>query len=337
MKIKDEIGIALGLILVAYILATLVKTVFFFEQSLIWHISTSLMVLFAMAFLAMVIKFIDNYLDTFYPFEKNVLLRIIIQFALTLTVVIGLRIGLGVIVLRFFPFRVTNEMFFTAFVLNTFMVLSITLSFFGYHFFKLWKEERITAAQLEAEKAQVQYDNLKNQLNPHFLFNSLTSLHSLIYENPNLAADFLQQLAKVYRYVLNNKEKNKVPISTEVEFVNQYVQLLKTRFEEGLEVSFQLDENVSNKGIAPVTLQILIENAIKHNTTHKSAPLHIAIYNDETTLYIKNNIQTKISIDSSNGQGLENLQNLYRYLSETPIVVTKDTQYFLVKLPLLSI
>ena len=141
----------------------------------------------------------------------------------------------------------------------------------------------------------------------------------------------------MYRYVLNNKEKNKVTVATEVDFVNQYVQLLKTRFEEGLEVSFNLDDTIINKGIAPVTLQILIENAIKHNNTHKSSPLHISIYNDENYLYIKNNVQTKISIDSSNGQGLDNLQNLYRYLSDAPLEVIQDTHHFLVKLPLLNL
>lgn len=337
MKIKNETGIAFGLLLMAYILATLVKTVYFFEQSVGWHMATSFMAFIAMTIMAITIKFIDNYLDKIYPFEKNILLRVIIQFALTLTVVIGLRMGIGVIILRHFPFRVTNEIFLIAFLLNTLMVISIILSFLGYHFFKLWKEERITAAQLEAEKAQVQYDNLKNQLNPHFLFNSLTSLHSLIYENPNLAADFLQQLAKVYRYVLNNKDKNKVPINTEVEFVNQYIHLLKTRFEEGFDVYFELDDIVNNKGIAPVSLQILIENAIKHNVTHKSSPLLVNIYNDNSYLYVKNNIQTKVHIDSSNGQGLDNLQHLYRYLSDQPIKITQDKQHFIVQLPLLNL
>jgi len=337
MKIKDEVGIAFGLLIVAYVLATLAKTVYFIDQSLVWHITTSLLVLFAMLFVAMVIKFLDSYLDKIFPFEKNVLLRIVIQFLLTLVVVVGMRLSMGVFFINYLPFRITSEMLFTAFVLNTFMVLSITLSFFGYHFFKLWKEEKITAAQLEAEKAQVQYDNLKNQLNPHFLFNSLTSLHSLIYENPNLAADFLQQLAKVYRYVLNNKEKNKVPVQTEVEFVTQYVQLLKTRFEDGLVVDFKLDENINNKGIAPVTMQILIENAIKHNTTHKTSPLVISIHNDTNWLHIKNNVQSKISIDSSNGQGLDNLKTLYRYLSDLPLEIKSTESYFSVKLPLLDL
>jgi LytS/YehU family sensor histidine kinase len=217
------------------------------------------------------------------------------------------------------------------------MVLSLILSIFGYHFFKRWNEDRIVAAELEKEKALVQYDNLKNQLNPHFLFNSLTSLNSLIYVNPQLASDFLQQLSKVFRYVLDNKEKNLVSIETEISFVKHYVQLLKARFETGLDVLFEVDDDALQKAIVPVTLQILIENAIKHNATQKDSPLVIKIYTLPDYLVVENNLQKKNVADLSNRQGLENLKNLYHYLTDKAVQVEESKRFFAVKIPLLEL
>ena len=183
----------------------------------------------------------------------------------------------------------------------------------------------------------MQYDNLKNQLNPHFLFNTLSSLNSLIFENPQLASEFLQQLSKVYRYVLDNKDKNLVTLETEIKFVKHYVQLLKARFEQGMEVDFDMNEAELAKGVAPVTLQILIENAMKHNTTQKSAPLLIGISVKDGLLVVQNNVQKKPVIEGSNGQGLENLKNLYRYLSDRPVTVEEKESMFIVTIPLLEI
>ena len=193
------------------------------------------------------------------------------------------------------------------------------------------------AAELEMEKALVQYDNLKNQLNPHFLFNSLSSLNSLIFENPQLASEFLQQLSKVYRYVLENKEKNLVSLDTEIKFVKHYVQLLKARFEEGMDVVFDVEDVNLNKGVAPVTLQLLIENAMKHNTTQKNTPLQILITTKDGFLIVQNNVQVRPVIESSNGQGLENLKNLYRYFSKIPVAVEREQNLFIVKIPLLEL
>jgi two-component system LytT family sensor kinase len=181
----------------------------------------------------------------------------------------------------------------------------------------------------------VQYDNLKNQLNPHFLFNSLTSLNSLIFENPQLASEFLHQLSKVYRYVLENKEKTLVSLSTEVNFISNYVQLLISRFDKGLQVNINISEQALDQKILPVTLQILIENAMKHNITSQDSPLVIDIYDESNYLVVKNNLQIKQIVDNSNGQGLENLRSLYRVLIENEIVIEKNDANFIVKIPLL--
>lgn len=337
MKLKEETKIALVIVGIIYIVFTTVKAMFFIEQTFIWHVVTSLMGLVAIGFFGFVVRAIDIYLDRIYPFEKNVARRITLQFFITLAVVLIIRLTPLIFFADKIPFQISREIWVATFAINIFMVLSVILSIFGYHFFVRWKKEKITAAELEKEKALVRYDNLKNQLNPHFLFNSLTSLNSLIFENPQLASDFLQQLSKVYRYVLDHKDKNIVDLETEINFVKHYVQLLKTRFEDGLEVKFELDDISKQKGVVPVTLQILIENAIKHNATQKSSPLTIRIYNDPEFLIIENNLQKKNVMDTSNGQGLENLKTLYKYLSLKDVVVEQTDKSFTVNIPLLEL
>ena len=197
-----------------------------------------------------------------------------------------------------------------------------------------WRENALRATNLEKEKSQVQFDNLKNQLNPHFLFNSLTSLDSLIHENPALASDFLRQLAKVFRYVLQNKEKGLVNLETELNFIKNYVALLRTRFGESLSINFNISIDVLDLQIAPVTLQILIENALKHNIINQANPLIINIFNQEQYLFIENAIQLKKQVETSNGQGLNNLKSLYSFLSDKEVLIEQN-EVFSVKIPLI--
>ncbi|MES2621714.1 MAG: sensor histidine kinase [Bacteroidota bacterium] len=337
MKLKEETKIALISLFGIFIFFTIVKIIFFHDQSFVWHLGTSFLGLCFLLFFGYIVREIDIYLDKKVPFERNVVQRIFLQFILTLFVLFTIRVISAPLLQQFLPIKVSKEIWVASFAINTFMVLSLILSIFGYHFFIRWKQEKITAAELEKEKALVQYDNLKNQLNPHFLFNSLTSLNSLIFENPQLASDFLQQLSKVYRYVLDHKEKNLVGIETEINFVKHYVQLLKTRFEDGLVVKFEINDIAKHKGVVPVTLQILIENAIKHNGTQKSSPLTISIFNNQDFLIIENNLQKKNVMDTSNGQGLDNLKTLYTYLSANDVSIEQTDKSFIVKIPLLEL
>ncbi|HLP51021.1 MAG TPA: histidine kinase [Chitinophagales bacterium] len=334
LKVKGETKIALGIILAIYLVFNTVKVFFFIDQSITWHLITSGIGLIAILFFGYVVRTIDIYMDSIYPFERNPAKRIAIQFLVTLTVIMIIRIVPTILFQDRIPIHLTRELWAATIALNIFMVLSVILSIFGYHFFIRWKQERIVAAELEKEKALVQYDNLKNQLNPHFLFNALSSLNSLIFENPQLASDFLQQLSKVYRYVLENKEKNSVSVQKEMNFVSHYVKLLETRFGEGLTVAFNIDEASKEKNIVPVTLQILLENAVKHNTTSKDNPLHITVTSSGDYLSVKNNLQRKHAIETSNKHGLENLRNLYRYISDKQVEVIETAESFEIKIPL---
>jgi two-component system, LytTR family, sensor kinase len=278
---------------------------------------------------------VNVWLNKVYPFEKDLTGRIVIQ------LLIGSAIGL---ILRFIiyyfgephlRFKLDELFIATTWALYTLVPVGVNLGFFTIYFIERWKDSLIKAERLEKEKSQVQFDNLKNQLNPHFLFNALTSLNSLIFDNQQLASQFLQQLSKVYRYVLQNKDKNFVLLSTELEFIAHYVQLLETRFQGALKINFQVNDEAKEKAIVPVTLQILIENAIKHNVVDKDKKLFIDIVTVGDYLVVSNNLQPRKTVETSNKVGLENLKSLYKFLTENPVIIEPTQDRFYVKVPLI--
>lgn len=337
MTLSKENRISLIALLALYTIFTVTRLIIFYEQPAMWHVKAGLIGAFIICLMIFFIRVINLQLDKTLPFEKNIPLRIGIQILLTFLAVVAARFIFYPLFADVLHVTIPRELLILSFFLNLLMIATIILAIFGYHFVNRWKQSEIRESELQKEKALVQYDSLRNQLNPHFLFNSLTSLNSLIYENPQLASEFLQQLSKVFRYVLDHKEKNLVSLETEINFVRHYVNLLKTRYESGLDVLFEVSEAGSQKAIVPVTLQILLENAIKHNTTQKSAPLTIRIYDTNDYLIVENNLQKMNSMDISNGYGLENLKNLYRYLSDKETVIEQADKTFTVKIPLLEL
>lgn len=188
---------------------------------------------------------------------------------------------------------------------------------------------------LEKEKALVQYESLKQQLNPHFLFNSLSSLGSLISIDPKSASGFLDSLSKTYRYILKSSEREVVPLQEELKFAEAFVKLQKTRFGEGLQVRFNLEAAYLHLKIVPVTLQNLLENAIKHNIIDEESPLVVDVFIADDYLVVKNNLQKKSFVETSNRRGLANLQSFYKYLSDRKIETVEDGEVFVIKIPLI--
>jgi Putative regulator of cell autolysis len=197
------------------------------------------------------------------------------------------------------------------------------------------EEKEKSLLQAEKNAAHIRLMALTNHLNPHFLFNSLTSLNSLIFENQTLASDFLQHLSKVYRYLLQHKDRETVSLKNELDFVENYIFLLKTRFQDEIQIDIETENGVLDKQVVPVTLQILIENAVKHNIISAKQPLHISIRAKGDTLRVSNNMQHKKQVETSNRQGLDTLRALYRYLSDRPIQIADDGTTFCVTLPLI--
>jgi PAS domain S-box-containing protein len=191
--------------------------------------------------------------------------------------------------------------------------------------------------KVQKENLQSQFEVLKQQVNPHFLFNSLNVLTSLIKIDPDLAESFTERLSKVYRYVLENKEKDLVSLSTELEFLNAYLFLLEIRFMKKLFIEIKIDKSYSDYQILPIAIQLIIENAIKHNTFSKAQPLKIEIFVDQQQrLNIINNLNVRETKLVSTGVGLENINRRYALVSDQKPEFIKTTEHFIAKLPLLK-
>ncbi|HSG67269.1 MAG TPA: sensor histidine kinase, partial [Bacteroidales bacterium] len=185
-----------------------------------------------------------------------------------------------------------------------------------------WREVVRNEEALKREKLALEYEALKNQVNPHFLFNSLNSLSNLIGKDDEKASRFVKQLADIYRYVLEHKEKEVVSLETEMKFVGNYTELMKIRFGDNLRVNIDLPGNI-NAQVIPLSIQMLVENAIKHNVVSRDMPLTIDIRMEEDNhLKISNNLQKKSSIlreevNDWEKHGLRNIRSRYEYLSES--------------------
>jgi PAS domain S-box-containing protein len=191
--------------------------------------------------------------------------------------------------------------------------------------------------KLQKENLQSQFDVLKQQVNPHFLFNSLNVLTSLIRLEPELAEKFTEHLAKVYRYVLENKDNELVNLSTEISFLDAYIFLINIRFMDKVVVNISIPEDKKNHRIIPLAMQLLIENAIKHNSMSKKSPLVIDIFIDEKNhLNVVNNLQEREAHMTSTGVGLKNIQNRYRLLNNTIPLFEKTETQFIARIPLVA-
>ncbi|MCG9972705.1 2TM domain-containing protein [Christiangramia crocea] len=212
----------------------------------------------------------------------------------------------------------------------------ISLFFHLIYFYKALQEKKVKEQKIIAGTASAKFDALKNQLDPHFLFNSLNVLASLIDENPEQAQRFTTSLSKVYRYVLEQKDKELVSLEEELAFAQTYMKLLKMRFENS--ISFEIPEAISTEEakVVPLSLQLLLENTIKHNIVSEEKPLHIRIYEEDGCLVIENNFQKKEVLGTRKGVGLQNIVNRYNEITKREVIIEQTEEYFRVKLPVLT-
>lgn len=214
------------------------------------------------------------------------------------------------------------------------ITIIIMLGLYLASFFAEWKKLLIQEEELKREALSLQFDALKNQVNPHFLFNSLNVLTSLVETDPPLAVRFIKQLSEVYRYVLEHKDKELIELDTELQFVNAYIYLQKIRFDSSLRVDISL--NNTSFRIIPLSLQMLLENAIKHNIISSDQPLNITIFADDNYLVVKNNLQKKTVIHETGSIGLNNIRERYAFFSNLPVIIEETADMFTVKLPLIE-
>lgn len=207
----------------------------------------------------------------------------------------------------------------------------------GLYFFQQWRQTLSQTEALKRENLQTQLDSLKSQINPHFLFNNLSSLTSLIVEDQSKAVDFVNELAAVYRYLLQANDKNLIDLQDELIFIDQYFHLLKTRFGDAIGLGIEIEEPYLCYQMPPLTLQLLVENAVKHNTILPNNPLLIQMYiGKDGQLVVENNLQRRTTPVWSNKTGLQNIKEKYRLLNQPEVVIDETTKTFRVILPLLK-
>ena len=212
------------------------------------------------------------------------------------------------------------------------------LAVFGliYTYIRLREQNLRNVARLQEERMMFEYEHLKSQVNPHFLFNSLNTLTSLIEENQENAVDYTVQLSDLYRNILTFRDKDLVLLSEEIDILTSYIYIQKSRFGIALQVSIDISEKLlATKSIVPLSLQLLVENAIKHNIVSQTTPLAISITADENEISVRNTLQPKYSKEKGSGLGLINIYKRYRLLTKRKITYGPDNNEYVVKLPLL--
>jgi sensor histidine kinase YesM len=213
----------------------------------------------------------------------------------------------------------------------------VTTIIYAISFFKAWKNEVIESEKIKREALSLQYQVLQNQINPHFLFNSLNVLDSLIDLDTEKAKGFNRQLSMFYRDLLQFKDHDIITLKREIEFVKRYIYLQQIRFGDALHVEFAANEKIEGQ-VIPLTLQALVENAIKHNEISQANPLKIVIaISDDYELIVENNLQPKPQLEKTSGTGLQNLAGRYSFLTGKEMKISKNEGYFRVSLPLIKI
>ncbi len=284
------------------------------------------------------VYFID-YMNKIFPLETQFSKRIIIGFigSLVLTI-IALVVLRFIVVVYFFggdPATFLNRSK-TYFSFGIAVTVIISLLFHIFYFYKALSEKKVTESQVVAKTETAKYESLKSQLDPHFLFNSLNVLTSLIGENPALAEKFTTKLSKVYRYVLEQKSKDLITLDEELQFAKTYMELLKMRFEDAIQFEIPVNASNPNLKITPLSLQILLENAVKHNVISSDDPLKIKIFEKDGNLVVENKINKKDVIEKSTKVGLKNIKDRYALITKKPIEIEDKEGLFRVKLPLLT-
>ncbi|WP_310395093.1 histidine kinase [Hymenobacter sp.] len=204
-------------------------------------------------------------------------------------------------------------------------------------FFRHWQQAQQLTAELKQATILADYEALKNQVNPHFLFNSLSALSALIYKDQDLAADFVTQLAKVYRYVLDSQRQELVPLRTELEFVRAYAFLLTIRHDAAFALELDLTDEPTPEALPPLSLQMLVENAVKHNRLSPESPLHVRVSRVPGGLLVQNNVQRRSTPEPSTGLGLANIRQRYAALGPARVEISATAATFAVTLPLLPL
>jgi hypothetical protein len=267
---------------------------------------------------------------------KRLFIGFISSFIVSVVIVFLLRVFEDIFIEGKTFTRFINEEHIRNYYVAMIITLVITFSLHLFHFYKKYQENRVKQQKIIAGTASAKFETLKNQIDPHFLFNSLNVLSSLIEENPDSAQRFTTSLSKVYRYVLEQKDKELVSVEEELSFAKTYMNLLKMRFENSVFFELPLSVSSPEARVVPLSLQLLLENTIKHNVVSQERPLHIRIYEESGYLVVQNDFQKKEVLQDRRGVGLQNIVSRYAIITTRQVQVEQTEQHFTVKLPVLT-
>lgn len=258
---------------------------------------------------------------------------------------IGVLVSLIIINLSYFLFKITltedppvGSQIATINALSILILLPIISINFGIQFLKRWKNAQLASEEFQKESIKAELNALKNHLDPHFLFNNLNILSSLISKDQKQSQAYLEKFAEVYRIILQSSSEELVELKQELSFISAYMYLLEIRFEDTIQLSMAIDKKDEALYLPPLTLQMLIENAIKHNTVSEIRPLKIYVESQNGYISVKNNLQEKkVELPNSGQTGLENIKRRYSYFTTKPVEVIKNPNAFIVRVPLINI
>lgn len=277
-----------------------------------------------------------GFLNANFPWKDSIRKRLMIEVPLILIISIGAML----LFTLFWNYLHEKETVPATLFMNCTIavMVSVIINLFteGSTIFKLYKETAVSAEILKRKTLESHFETLKSQVAPHFLFNSLNTLIALIDENPRMAKDFVQHLANYYRYSMQVNARETVDLETELNLVRNYIFLLTSRFGDNLKIEFPNKSSEFEKHVVPLAIQLLVENAVKHNVISSSKPLTISILIEKNTVAVRNNLQKRDATEISNRLGLDNIRNRYAIVCQLPIEVKESEHYFEVKLPLLD-
>lgn len=294
---------------------------------------------FTVTFVTAILTYLWNY--SFYmPFNsenKLKIRKIVVSFATSL-IILAVLILLSFYLRHFFEFEVNprrdNEEMISR---NLFCVLGVLVSIFVMRFIHQKQTMELEVEQLRTQGLQSQLESLKNQMSPHFLFNSLTALKTLVEENPETANEYINHLSQVLRHSLQSHKRELVTLKEELELTRSYVFLLKIRYGKNLNVETDIDVHYHDYELPPLTIQNLVENAVKHNEISREYPLKIFVKTQsDGTLRVKNNIKEKLTPEQGTGIGLTNLIKLYRLIGKGEVQIFQEKNTFVVEVPLIK-
>jgi len=284
-----------------------------------------------------IIYHLKSRLDRAAAWDKQPVYRLFLQILSYWTVGILIFTGIRLVYVYLVSARLfilfSDELTIALFILVGIILMNIVD--FGIILLRQWRDTLAEAEKYKKESAEFEFEMLQAQINPHFLFNSLNTLSSLVYEDADRSAEFIRKLSDVYRHVLDNRHKELIDIREELSFIESYIFLLELRFEKKLKVEIQIADDLLRRKIAPLTLQLLIENAVKHNIVSTKKPLEIKIFSDNKFIIVENPMQEKAITEDGNGMGLRNIDSRYKSLCGEKIIISTANNVFTVKIPII--